>query len=440
MSNLSAPLWKLLQAVAQALAAVREGRSATAVLAQIEQDLRPGSQALLFQVLRSLGRAQALRLALVKRTPPPAVDALLCTALALLWDEKKAPYDAFTLVNQAVDAAKKSPVTRVQANFINACLRRFLRERQPLVAQTQSQQEAQWNHPGWWVNKLKKQYPHDWAHILEANNRQAPLTLRVNTRKMTPDRYLQLLAEQGLAARRVGEAGIELGQAQAVESLPGYTQGWFSVQDAAAQIAATLLLGGRGGDGPLKVLDACAAPGGKTAHLLEVQACQLLALDIDPSRCERIHQTLARLDLEADVRVGDAGQPHTWWDGAAFDAILLDAPCTASGIVRRHPDVRWLRRESDVGKLAEIQAHLLGVLWPLLKPGGRLLYSTCSVFLEEGALQIQRFLAQTQDAILLPSPGHLMPGNADLRAAVLHNATSDHDGFYYALLEKRVPC
>jgi 16S rRNA (cytosine967-C5)-methyltransferase len=186
----------------------------------------------------------------------------------------------------------------------------------------------------------------------------------------------------------------------------------------------------------LRVLDACAAPGGKTAHLLELGNCEVTALDIDESRCGRIHQTLQRLELHAEVLTGDAAQPETWWNGNLFDAILLDAPCTASGIVRRHPDVPWLRRETDIASLALVQAGLLKALWPLLKPGGRLLYCTCSVFKAEGADQIQTFLAHNTHATLLPSPGHLMPHFKANNDAVPDNSEDDHDGFYLALLEK----
>jgi 16S rRNA (cytosine967-C5)-methyltransferase len=207
------------------------------------------------------------------------------------------------------------------------------------------------------------------------------------------------------------------------------------VQDAAAQMAAPLLLQGMSADPGLRVLDACAAPGGKTAHLLELRDCDVTALDIDPERCVRIEQTLQRLGLQARVVAADAAKPAQWWDGRLFDAILLDAPCTASGIVRRHPDVRWLRRESDVAQLAAIQAQLLKTLWPLLKPGGRLLYCTCSVFRSEGERQIQTFLAHNTQARLLPSPGHLLPYLAAGSDGVTDNQDSDHDGFYYALLE-----
>ena len=231
--------------------------------------------------------------------------------------------------------------------------------------------------------------------------------------------------------------GVTLAQAKPVFELPGFNEGVVSVQDAGAQMAAPLLMSGLLSNGPLRVLDACAAPGGKTAHLLEVADCEVTALDVDPARCERIHQTLGRIGLSAKVVAADAANPSTWWDGQLFDAILLDAPCSASGIVRRHPDVRWLRRESDIGQLGAIQARLLNALWPMLKPGGRLLYCTCSVFRAEGENQIKTFLASNKAAQLLPSPGHLIPIDSLKTEIVPDNPLGDHDGFYYALLQKQ---
>ncbi len=231
-----------------------------------------------------------------------------------------------------------------------------------------------------------------------------------------------------------------------VGQLPGFADGVVSVQDGAAQMAAPLLLAGLDASQPLRLLDACAAPGGKTAHLLEWAAAlrapwQVTALEVDAQRAERIHDNLRRLGLSAQVLVADAARPADWWQqasgGALFDAILLDAPCTASGIVRRHPDVRWLRRESDVAQLAVQQARLLAALWPLLRPGGRMLYCTCSVFRAEGDGQIAAFLAHNTDARLLPSPGHLFPGNPDKRHALPDNGPGEHDGFFYALLQKK---
>ncbi len=433
------PLWRQLQSVAAVVLAIRAGVSGTAALADVSAELRPGVQALTFQVLRSLGRAQALRQQLANRAPSPAVDALLCTALALTWSEADAPYDAFTLVNQTVEASKKDKSTRAQSAFINACLRRFLRERQTLLAATDADPVARWNHPAWWIDRLQKEWPKHWQEILLTSNRQAPMSLRVNARRSATLPYLQTLAAAGVGAVACGPCGVTLERARPVMQLPGFTDGVVSVQDAAAQLAAPLLLSGSQADMPLRVLDACAAPGGKTAHLLEMADCQLTALDVDPLRCQSIRETLERLGLQANVLTGDAAAPGTWWDGHLFDAILLDAPCSASGIVRRHPDIRWLRRESDIAQLALVQARLLKALWPLLKPQGRLLYCTCSIFRAEGENQIQTFLAHNTQAALLPSPGHLMPLDRTNGESLPDNPMGDHDGFYYALLEKRTP-
>lgn len=436
MNEQQIPLWRQLLAVASVLMAVRSGKSGTAALDEVNSDLRPGVQALVFHVLRSLGRAQALRHLLVGRVPPPPVDALLCTALALVWREDEAPYEAFTLVNQAVEAAKKSPATHAQASLVNACLRRFLRERDALISITDRDPVAVWNHPKWWVDQLKKDWPRNWQAILTANNCQAPMTLRINVRRSTVLAYMQQLKEAGVMAVGVGASGVTLDQPKPVQKLHGFSEGVVSVQDAAAQIAAPLLLSGLISEHPLRILDACAAPGGKTAHLLELAQCDVTALDIDPLRCDRIHQTLQRLHLHARVLTANAANVSTWWDGQLFDAILLDAPCSASGIVRRHPDIRWLRRESDIAQLGAIQASLLNSLWALLKPGGRLLYCTCSVFKAEGEMQIQTFLAHNTQAKILPSPGHLLPTVAQNCDAVQDNPIGDQDGFYYALLEK----
>lgn len=435
----SPPLWRLLQAAAQVVQSVREGRSATAALDAVDPPLRPGTQSIAFHALRQLGRAEALRRVLARRPPPPAADALLCTALALIWREDGAPYEAFTLVDQAVEAAKRLPATRAQSGFVNACLRRFLRERDALVQATDADPVARWNHPRWWIERLRRDYPAQWEAILGANNAQAPMTLRVNARRMSAAQYLSELQASGIEASASGQFGVVLAQARGVHDIPGFDAGIVSVQDAAAQLAAPLLLQGVDLGRAPAVLDACAAPGGKTGHLLELADADLIALDVDAARCERIRQTLARLGLQARVVTADAAEPAAWWDGELFDAILLDAPCTASGIVRRHPDVRWLRREADVAQLARVQARLLAVLWPLLRPGGRLLYCTCSVFHAEGAAQVQTFLAHNKEAFSLAAPGHLLPQGGVNGNLLRDNLEGDHDGFFYALLEKRGP-
>ncbi|MFT3718236.1 16S rRNA (cytosine(967)-C(5))-methyltransferase RsmB [Pseudorhodoferax sp.] len=433
----SPPLWRQLQAAAGALQAVRGGQSATAALAAVPPGLRPAAQALLFHGLRQLGRAEALRALLARRAPPPPADALLCLALALGWDEAGAPYTPFTLVDQTVEAARRGPA-RAQAGFVNACLRRFLREREALLAASARDPVARWNHPRWWIERLQRDWPADWQAVLQAADHPAPLTLRVNRRRSSVAALQARLAAAGIAAEPIGEDGLLLPRPRPVPELPGYAEGAFSVQDAAAQLAAPLLLDGlaRPAGRPLRLLDACAAPGGKTAHLLERTDADLLALDVDLARCARIHENLARLGLAARVRAADAGDPYAWWDGQPFDAILLDAPCSASGIVRRHPDVRWLRREADIARLAATQDRLLQTLWPLLALGGRLLFCTCSVFLAEGRERIETFRARHTDARMRPAPGHLIPRSAAVDAAVPDNRRRDNDGFFYSLLEK----
>ena len=431
----SLPLWQLLQATAGVITSVRAGKSGTAAVESVLQALRPGVQALAFQVWRNLGRAQVLRTLLASKPPAPATDALLCVALALVWNEADAPYDAFTLVNQSVEALKRNPATKAHANFVNACLRRFLRERAALVAASSQYPEALWNHPLWWIKRVQKDHPKNWEAILQAANAHPPMTLRVNTQKKSVAAYLELLKTAEIAVRFSEGSAIELSKAVAVGQLPGFNEGWVSVQDAAAQIAAPLLLSGLPQEA--KILDACAAPGGKTAHLLELSKAHVLAVEMDGVRAQRITQNLNRLGLQATLSVANAALTQTWWDGVLFDGILLDAPCTASGIVRRHPDVRWLRRETDIAQLAQLQKELLTALWPLLKNGGRMVYCTCSLFLAEGQQQIQTFLASHSDATLLPSPGHLIPKSPANTNSLPDNRAHDQDGFFYAHLEKR---
>lgn len=431
-------LWRLLLQTASVVQATVSGQSMTARLDAVPSPLRPGVQALSFQVMRQLGRARALRALLAPRRPAPAVDALLCSALALCWDEASSPYPGHTLVSQAVEAARQQRQTQAQAGFINACLRRFLRERPTLLARTAEDPQAQWNHPTWWIERLQSDHPQDWQRLLALAQVPAPMTLRVNLQRGTVPGYQTRLKNAGLGAgKAVGICGIELAQAVPVQQLPGFADGDVSVQDAAAQMAAPLLLSGMPAHRPLRILDACAAPGGKTGHLLEMRPdAQVLALEIDAERCTRIHQNLQRLSLVAEVRTANAACPQDWWDGQPFDAILLDAPCTASGIVRRHPDVRWLRRPDDSSRLALVQMDLLERLWPLLAPGGRMLYCTCSLFRAEGEALVRAFLQRNTAAALRPSPGHLIPGSSPVGLSVGDNPLGEHDCFYYALLEK----
>ena len=436
-STPSLPLWQLLSGCADVVAAVRQGQSMTDALADRKAAERPGVQALSFAVMRRLGTAQALRTRLVPKAPQPWVDALLLSALSLACGTE---YNAHTLVDQAVEAAKRR--AKPASGLVNAVLRRLLREEAALLASLEDNPVAHFNHPAWWIKRLQKDWPEHWQAILMANQEQPPMTLRANLRHGSTAAYRARLIEAGLLpddAPVLADAPdqpqpIVLPHGVPVQRLPGFDQGDVSVQDAAAQIAAPLLVyaGGRKLPAGARVLDACAAPGGKTAHLLELADLDVTALDADPERLVRVTETLQRQGLQARTVAADASQPNRWWDGQPFDAILLDAPCSASGIVRRHPDVRWLRRDTDIAALARTQDAILNALWPLLKPGGHLLYCTCSVFKMEGQDRIDAFLQRTPDAQALPAPGHLLPV-----VEYLDPTGQDRgDGFFYALLTK----
>ncbi len=439
------PLARLLGHAADAVAAVRAGRSLTDALSRCPAAARPGAQALAFHALRGLGAAEVVRRQLAPKTPPPFTEALLLTALALLWPSEAPPYPDHTLVDQAVAAGRARAAA--SAGFVNAVLRRFVRERDMLVAAALADPLARFNHPVWWLDRLRADWPDRWQAIAEADNLHPPMTLRVNARRSSAEAYVGTLAAAGIVARALaGSAGgpdgfpthaVVLERPVPVTQLPGFADGVVSVQDAAAQRAAPLLLA-EPPPGRMRVLDACAAPGGKTAHLLELADLDLVAIDRDPVRIVRVDETLARLGLAARTLVADAGEPQAWWDGRPFDRILLDAPCSASGIVRRHPDARWLRRPGDIAALAATQDRLLDALWPLLAPGGRLLYATCSVFRAEGQDRIDAFLQRQGDAALArhpPSPGQLLP-LAD-NDAMPSPAAAIGDGFFLALIEKR---
>nr|WP_276598376.1 16S rRNA (cytosine(967)-C(5))-methyltransferase RsmB [Roseateles koreensis] len=445
----SVPLQRLIAQVADAVQAVRAGRSLTEVLARGAPELRPGTQALSFYVLRLLASAEGARALLAPKAPPPKVEGLLLCALALLWPTDEPPYDAHTVVDQTVSAARRR--LPASAGFVNAVLRRFLRERETLVAAVTADPVAAFNHPSWWIARLQQDWPGHWQAILAANNLHPPMTLRVNAQHGDAATYVQRLAGAGIAAQAVGPRApqaVVLARAVPVTALPGFAAGEVSVQDAAAQLAADLLVNPHAGLPKLaehsRVLDACSAPGGKTAHVLELGDFDMLALDSDAKRLQRVQDTLQRLRLRATLKAADGRQPKSWWHGQAFDAILLDAPCSASGIVRRHPDVRWLRRESDIAQLTAIQAELLEALWPLLRPGGRMVYATCSIFKAEGQDQIDAFLQRHGDAKahdVTGVTGHLLPLTDNARQAEAGSALSSNDegrfdGFYYALLSK----
>jgi 16S rRNA (cytosine967-C5)-methyltransferase len=447
MTAAPVPLSTQLQATARCVLAVKQGQSLSDVLPQVDAHLRPGVQALTFHVLRHWGTVTAVARLLADRAPAPAALALMHSALALLLPSRAtegeaAPwasgvvYAEHTVVNQAVQAAKADPKLMRTASFLNACLRRYLRERDDLLAEVALDPVAEHNHPLWWIERVQHDHPEHWRAILAANNQAAPMALRVNPRRTTPSQLQTALGEQGVQSTPWGDHGLVLDKALPVQRIPGFEQGDCSVQDAAAQWAGRLLLDGMDLPPGARVLDACAAPGGKTADVLERAHVQMLALDVDALRANRVSENLLRLGLSAEVRVADAADVSAWWDGQVFDAILLDAPCTASGIVRRHPDVRWLRRESDVQQLVAAQRRLLKALWPLLKPGGRLVYATCSVFKAEGEDQMRRFVKDHTDAVLQPSLGHLLPGASAPAGEFNDNPPGGYDGFFYARLDK----
>lgn len=438
------PLWRDLIACAQLIGAVQAGASLSAALPQTaahgkwDAGQRGAAQALSFAVLRRLGMARALLAGLQpKPVHPPLLRDVLQTALVLLLPDAPAHYAAHTVVDQAVEACKRTPSLRHAQGFANALLRRMAnRSAVDIDAVRMSRLDARWNHPDWWVQALQSAYPDDWQGLLEVAQRQPSMTLRVNPRRQSRTDYQSALAACGLQSTAPADPLLDqtliLEQPVVVERLPGFAQGWVSVQDAAAQYAAALLDVQPG----QRVLDACAAPGGKTAHLLERCEVDLLALDLDAQRLQRVRDNLDRLGLHARTLAADAAHPHAWWDGQPFDRILLDAPCSASGIVRRHPDIRWLRRAADIPALAATQAALLDALWPLLRPGGKLLYATCSVFPQEGTEQARAFLSRHADAIASPAPGQLLPREPGVPGQPPQDIGHSQDGFFYALFTK----
>ena len=441
-----------LDCAAQAVGAVRLGAALPAALQSVFVSMpesvasasRGAVQDIAYRTMRRLGTVEWLIAKLVRKAPPPHITHVLECALALLVaEEENAAYAPVTVVDQAVSTIGARREFAFAKGLVNAVLRTFLRERDALLAEAQGNEVAHWNYPAWWIDAVRTAWPDAWQDMLAAGNRQGPLTLRVNARRSSVDAYLQLLREHQIPATQIGDHAVRLDTPMPVDRIPGFNEGVVSVQDAGAQLAAQWL-GVRDG---MRVLDACAAPGGKTGHLLELADIDLIALESDATRARRIDENLHRLALSATVRVGDAGHPARWHDTAdqPFDRILADVPCSASGIVRRHPDIRWLRRASDIPALVDEQRRILDALWPLVKQGGELLYVTCSIFPEEGELQAQWFGNKHQDAVRLDAPGQLLPAaagapagaSASSRAGQTTGSSSDHDGFFYARFQKR---
>jgi len=431
-------LSETLIASAKAVQAVRSGRSLSDALAMTPTELRAATQSISFHTMRRLGLANEVQRLLVPRTPPnPLFNALLQVSLVLLDTAMEAEegatgasapvYAVHTVVDQSVQAADAKRL-RPYKKLLNAALRRFTRERPHILTQARQNPVAKWNYPAWWMNLMQRAYPEKWESLLHAGDQPGPMTLRVNLRLVTVDQMEAHLSEAGIESARVGKAGLLLAQARPVHEIPGFDEGWWSVQDAAAQMAADLLEPFQGA----RVLDACAAPGGKTAHLLESAQLELWALDNDPARLHRVGQNLDRLRLchdDVHLKCADAADTEAWWDGRPFDLVLADVPCTASGVVRRHPDIRWLRREADVARTAALQRKIVSALWRTVKPGGRLLYATCSVFPQEGELQAQAFLKAHADASRLEAPGQVLPLSDP-------DGVARYDGFFYALFAK----
>jgi len=414
----------LQKLAAGALEEVLAGAALHQVLPRRLQQLEtPGErgalQDIVYGSLRQLGRLDAWLTALLERPlTDPELGWLLRVAIYQL-AYTRAP--AHAVVHNAVTAAGEG----WRRGLANAVLRNFQRRRAELEKLADEQPRARWSHPDWWIAKLQAEHPDHWQGVLEASQQHPPFTLRVNCRHGDVAGYLQRLTEAGMTARQTGPDAVTLDRAVPVHSLPGFDAGDVSVQDAGAQWAARLLDAQPGE----RILDACAAPGGKTGHILERADVTLTAVDADVARLARVEENLNRLQLDATLIEGDAAQPETWWDGQPYDRILADVPCSASGVVRRNPDIKWLRRPDDIPQFAAQQAIMLEALWRLLAPGGTLLYATCSLFDEENGGQVRAFMARHMgDAERCPLPEPLSDGS------LLPDA--EHDGFFYALLRK----
>lgn len=414
---------RIQELAAGLIARVEEGRTLTEALAAAQRstELTAGERGALqdigYGTLRHLGQLRFILRELVpKRLPSDDIERLLLVALYQLAHTRAAPY---AVVDQAVRCAEDIAMGRLKG-LVNGTLRNFLRNKDNLLADAGRDNEARYNHPRWWVQRLRAAYPTQWASVLEMSNRRPPMTLRVNAGKLSAEDYVAQLAAKDIKARVIKGQAVLLDAPCNVRDLPGFAEGVVSVQDFGAQKAALLLDVADG----MRVLDACAAPGGKTGHILELAQAKLVALDVDAERLQRVEDNLQRLGLSATLKAADAAKPETWWDGQPFDRILADVPCSASGVVRRHPDIKWLRRPDDFAALGKQQAAMVDALWPTLAAGGKLLYATCSIMPEENRQQVDAFLKRHGDAKLLKDE-QLLP-------------TSEHDGFYYALLVKKV--
>ena len=416
------------QQAGQVVCQVLSGRNLNQVLSRALQAVpgmapqqRGALQDLCYGTLRFYGQLQRiLEQLLHKPVPDVQLRCLLLVALYQLLHTKAAPY---AVVDHAVRAVRQR--NAAAGGLANAVLRNFLRQREVVLASVNGTEEGRYAYPQWWIDKVKAQYGERAEAILLAGNQHPPMTLRVNCQRTTAADYVAVLARQDMQASVIAPETVLLSRPVPVDKLPGFFDGVVSVQDAGAQFAAHLLDVRDG----MRVLDACAAPGSKTTHLLELCACDLLALDMDEQRLERVRENLRRVRFQATVQCGNAALPDAWWDGRPFQRILADVPCSASGVVRRHPDIKWLRRPTDIDAFAQQQLAILNALWRQLARDGKLLYATCSIFARENQQVIGEFLRQQDDARQLPlaapglNDGQLLPDDR-------------HDGFFYALLHK----
>jgi len=418
------PLAELLCEATRLVAAVAAGRSLVGELERAAEEGELPRAALIdltHGTLRRYGRVQALEQQLETRGgTDPTVSALLWCSFYALDSGRYAPY---TVVDQAVRASALLGRQRAKG-FVNAVLRRLLRDRSRIETAMAADEQARWWHPTWWIEAVRHSHPDKWQGVLESGNSRPPMALRVNLRRTSMREYQARLMAEGLTAHPLAETTLMLERPVPVARLPGFLSGEVSVQDAGAQRAAPYL---DLADGQ-RVLDACAAPGGKSAHILETAAVSLTALDVDPLRSAQMERNFARLGLHARVKIADCTRIETWWDGTAFDRILADVPCSSSGVARRNPDIKWLRRQTDIAGFTIRQSAILDALWRVLAPGGKLLYVTCSVFAEEDEAVIGAFCARMPQAHRLALPSG---------AATQLLPDAEHDGFYFALLAKR---
>lgn len=429
-------LSKLLIIIAKAIrdvACIKKPNSISAFLDSISMDVRPAVQSISYYVLRNLGWAREIGKLLIKKYPNKTFESLFLVSLSLLKNDKSSKdpiYHDYTIVNESIITTKNYYKLAPYSGLLNAALRNYLRNKKKFNDLANKSIEAQFNYPKWWIYKVKHDYPLNWKEILLSSNCISPLYLRINKKKTNIFTIFELFNKYQIEIEIVNDTCVSVKNPIPIKDLPGFNDGLWSVQDHRAQLAASLL---NVSDG-MFVLDACSAPGGKTTHLLENADINIISLDIDGNRLLKVKQNLERLGLYSREKVkiiqSDAINISSWWNGVHFDAILADLPCSGSGVVRSHPDIRWIRKFNDILSITKKQKLIIDSLWETLAPGGRMLYVTCSIFPEEGELQIIDFLKKHKDAIKLDSPGQILP---------IRNEKFPYigNGFYYSLILKK---